>query len=741
MDNHELAPVASSWADRYIADERGAGDYPAAAQGAGMISMAQVRGALWRQRYVVGGIVLVCLVLGLVATLLMRPVYQATATVRVDQQMGQIVEGQDLANPMIASNELPRYLKTLSAVIGSHSMALRVADKLGLDRDPAFVGDDKGDGKLQTRQARLDRAARKIAANVSVDAPGDTRIMAISYKSPGREEAARLANAYASLFVADDAQRSMDTNSYARQVLQQQIDATRDQLAKSEMQAVNYARANQLIMPMGSGSGGGDGGSSDGQSGGGGGGAQTLTGATLMSMNSARSGLVSARIQAEQHWNVVSGMPALSIPEVQQNSAIQTLQGQRADLAGQLAQLKQRYKAGYPQVDELTMQIHSLDQQIAQTASQIKASIKAQYEVAKQQEGAMDTEITKVSSQTLAEQDRQVEYSLLNRNTDALRQQMTSLMQRYNEIASASDIHANNLTLLDTAEAPASAVSPNIYKNMMLALGAGIVLAFGAALLREMLDDSLHSPEDVEAKLGVHLLGITPHVEVDKLEEAMGRAGALSEAYASLRTAIEYAAPAIPHRVIQFTSSQASEGKTTTSTSLAGQYAALGRRVLVIDADLRKPTIGRALIGRKAEHGLVDVLLGHRTFEDVAVSVSGSMDVIPCGHIPPNPVEILSSAAFAQFIESHRKAYDLVLIDSPPVIGLADAVLIGRVADHIVFVVEANRSHFGQAKAAMRRLGQVHAKVIGAVLTKYRAQEAGHSYEYAYNYYSYGKEN
>lgn len=734
MESRE--PAASpSWTDRYIADERL--DAPAGAASAGLLNIAQLRGALWRQRFVVGGVVAACLVLGLVATLLMKPMYQATATVRVDQQSVQIVEGQDLSNPPMASNEFPRYLKTLSQVIRSHSMALRVAERLRLDRDEEFLGrSEDSDGKPLSRQAGLDRAAGILERQVTVDAPGDTRIMAISYTSGNRQKAAEIANAYANLFVADDAQRSMDTNSYARKILEQQIEETRIQLGRTEGQTVGYARRNRLIMPLGSGN---EGGGSGGKGGGSTQGTQTITGSTLMAMNDARAKLVAERIAAEQRWNVVSGMPALNIPEVQQSAAVQGLQSRRATLAGQLAELRQRYQGGHPQVNELQTQIRVLDQQIAEAAGQIKGSIRSEYLVAKDQEEAMSAELTRVSDETLAEQDRQVQYNLLNRNVDALRTQLGTLMERYNQIASASDIRSNNLTLLDSAQVPSSAVSPNLYKNLFLALAVGVVLAFGLAVLREVLDDSLHSPEDVEAKLGVHLLGITPHVENEEMESAHGNKGVLAEAYASMRTAIDYAAAAVPHRIIQFTSSQASEGKTTTAAALARQFSGLGRRVLVIDADLRKPTIGRVLTGRKAEHGLVDALLGLRSFAEVVVRVEETLDVLPCGHIPPNAVELLSSPAFREFLEHHRSNYDLVLIDSPPVIGIADAVLIAGIVDQTIFVVEANRSHFGQAKAAMRRLSQGHAKVIGAVLTKYRAQEAGHSYEYAYSYYSYGE--
>jgi capsular exopolysaccharide synthesis family protein len=738
MDYNNQASTAASWADRYIVQDDKDGVQTGQTDGVRMLDAAYLKGVIWRQRYVIGGVLAMCVLASLIVTLLIRPTYEATATVRVEQQDVPILEGQNLA-PSVSNGEVSRYFNTQVEVIQSRSMARAVAEALNLDREPAFVGQgtDKSGSPLP-REARLNIAVTVLRAHLMVKVPSNARILAISYTSNDAREAAKIASAYASQYVNGDAQRASDTNSYARKILKQQIAATSDRLSKSQAQAIAYARANRIIMPATLG--GGINTESGGQSSGGG---QTITGTTLMAMNVTHAQLEGNAIQAEQRWKVVKNISPLGIPAVQQNAAIQTLQAKKADLISQLAQFKRRYAPGYPQIDELQSQIGALGSQIDDAAQQIKGSIRSDYLIARQQEQALAQAIAQISDQTLAEQDRQVKYNLVTRNIDATRTQLDSLLQRYNQVSAATDVHAANISLLDSAEVPHTPIAPKLWKNLLMALGAGIALAFAAAVLREGLDDSLHSPDDVENKLGQHLLGITPHVAEENLAKALGRNGVLSESYASLRTAIDYAAPALAHRLIQFTSSQGSEGKTTTTSSLARQYAALGRRVLVMDCDLRRPVLDHAMLGRKVEKGLVDVLTGQSSFQEVVLKDHEypNMDVLPCGPVSPHPVEMLASAAFAELLATHRKSYDLILIDSPPVIGLADAPTLARLVDQVIFIVEANRSHYGQAKAAIRRIQNVHGNILGAVLTKYRAKEAGGAYDYTYSYYSQGQIN
>ncbi|MEO1490293.1 MAG: polysaccharide biosynthesis tyrosine autokinase, partial [Pseudomonadota bacterium] len=295
------------------------------------------------------------------------------------------------------------------------------------------------------------------------------------------------------------------------------------------------------------------------------------------------------------------------------------------------------------------------------------------------------------------------------------------------------------ISLVDTATVPSVPIRPSLTMNILLSLVLGTALAGGLVVLREVLDDRIRSLEQVEEKLGLPLLGHTPYITDREMQGDSGdQFGALIEAYASIRSTIDFALPR-ESNVLQLTSSKASEGKSTTAVILADLFARMGRKTLLIDADLRRPSVADLLDIERPEAGLVEVLLGHTDLESAIVKgVHENLEIMPIGELPPNPTELLASPQFAKFLAEQRQNYSLVLLDSAPVMGLADAPMVARLCDGTIFVLEANNVAFGQARAALRRLRSAGGKPLGVVLTKYRALEAGQSYDYQYSYYQYG---
>lgn len=726
------AQSRSAWSDQYLpgpdGQSSGASD--------GLINLATVRGLLFRQRLILIGVTTAVVVMGLVFTLLTRPQFEAVSTVRVDPTGVKIVEGQDLA-PSVSINEIDRYMNTLGSVIKSKRMAYQVVDDLNLASNDAFLGEtfDKGrppglNDKQWLRERR--EAATAIAqGGVSVDVPVESRVMSIKFRSLSAQDASLLANGFADAFVKDDLRRSMRSNEYARDYLQEQIQKVGVRLQDAEMKANAYAKQNRIVgNSLAAPTTGED--KSVGT-------AQTITVGNLASVNSTYTKVRADRIAAEQRWRAIAGTPAMQLPEVQQNSTIQNLQTDRSKLAGKVAELRQRYGENYPQIREAKAEMAALDGQIARIAGEIKSSARDAYEVALRQEQGLSSEVSLVADQTLDEQDRRVRYNLLDREAGALRAQLATLLDRFNQLSAAANIDNGTITKLDDATTPGGPVSPNLLKNLLVSLVLGVGLAVGLAVLREAFDDRLRSSDDVERKLGTQLLGFTPYLSEDEMaEQIRDPFSTLMEAYSSLRTSIDFAVPN-NNRVLQITSSQPSEGKSLTSTVLARKYAQLGRRTLLIDADLRKPTVNHLFGTKRSSIGFAEVLLGDVELSQALIeNTPENLDVLPVGSIPASPVELLSSTRFGDFLARCRENYDLVIIDSSPVMGLADSPLISQHADGVVFVVEANRSHYGQAKSALRRLRTAGANVAGAVLTKYRSAEAGLAYDYMYNYYSYG---
>lgn len=419
---------------------------------------------------------------------------------------------------------------------------------------------------------------------------------------------------------------------------------------------------------------------------------------------------------------------------------VQGLTEERAKLNADLAVLRQRYNDDFPAIADIRSRLSLIDQQIERTGADVKASIRGQFQVARQQEEAMQRELGAVTSDALVEQDKKIEFTSLEREAVALREQLKSLLDRFNQITAASNLQASSITPLDTATVPGSPIAPSLPRNLMIALVLGFGLAAGLALVREIFVDQFRRGEDIEDRLGITFLGLTPFVKSDDLEsEEANQFSTLMEAYAAIRSTIDYAVPR-KGAVIQFTSSQASEGKSTTSLILAQLFARLGRRTLLIDADLRKPSVHALLDIERPSAGLAEVLLGHVHFDDAKIdTVCDNLSILSVARIPPNPIELVSSSQFRGLIDACRSEYSLVIIDSSPMLGLADAAEIAKIVDATVFVIEANRTSLAQARTAVNRLQAVGANIIGSVLTKYRALEAGSDYSYQYQYYQYGE--
>ncbi|MBF9150796.1 GumC family protein [Novosphingobium jiangmenense] len=698
-----------------------------------MLSLSTIRGIVYRQRFMLIGIITLALVAALVITLLTRPLYSASTTVRIDPLTSNIVDGQNL-EPEVPVNEIDRYMQTQATVITSRRIAYQVVDTRKLDTREDFLGDfatKRPDGMSDKdwKHERREAAAGMVQGGVKVDVPMENRVITITYTSPSAKLAAEVANAVADVFVQEDLRRALETNVYAQNYLKGQIEKLQRSVQNAEEAANAYAKANGIVAqaPMASSA-------TDGDT------SQTVTVATLATVNETYTAARTKRIAAEQRWNAVSGVPAGQLPEVQQNNAIQGMIAERSKAITELSQLRQRYGESYPRLRELNAQVSSLTTQINKASNDIKSAIRDDYTIALRQEQALEGELNKVSGKTLDEQDRRVRYNMLDREATAQRTQLASLLTRYNEISSAANLKPGTSSKLDAAQVPGGPVSPNLPKNMLIGLFLGSALALAIAVLREAFDDRLRTTEDVERKLGLPLLGYTPDIsDRDVIEEINDPFSILMEAYSSIRSSIDFAVPG-NHRVLQVTSSEPSEGKSLTASTIARKYAQLGRKTLLIDADLRKPSLFALFGTTRPKSGFVEVLLGDVRFEDALIpNTPENLDVLPVAPSKVNPVELLSSQVLTDFVEKYREQYSLIIFDSVPVMGLADAPLLSRIADATVFIVEANRAHYGQAKTAVRRLMSAGARMAGVVLTKYRAAEAGMSYDYHYQYYAYGE--
>jgi len=717
-----------TWLDPYLPEHQ-VGHYQPRPK---LIDVTAIRGILFRQRWLFAAVITLALIGGLVYTLMATPMYEARATVKVEPYASYIVEGQNI-DQGLASNQIFDFLGTQLAVIQSRNLASVVAADQNLGERYDLLGDGVDEGRPpnmgddEWRKRKEDLAASILMGSVVADMPDEGWIISIAYRSDNPVLAAEMANAYVDAFVASDTRDDIADNEYAQEYLQEQIQLIRGKLQDAEQASNAYARNSGIIVQP--------------NSGGEEGGIVTLTTSNLSSINQRVSDARAERIDAEQRWRAIQNLPAAQLPEVQTNPVLQGLVSERTGLQNELVELQQRYNDQFPQIVNTKAKIATLDRQIESSSANIKATVRNEYTVARNQEQALERELNALTGETMAEQDQQVQYSVLEREAQALRDQLKALLDRYNTISTAANVDAGTLSKLDPATVPGGAYSPSLMRNLTLALVFGVALAGGLAVLRETFDDRIRSLDEVEEKIGLPLLGHTPFVESRDLEkEETNRFSALMEAYASIRSAIDFGLPR-NQNVIQLTSSQASEGKSTTAVILAELFASLGRKTLLIDADLRRPSVARLLDIEDPQAGLVEVVLGHTDLQSAVVKgIHENLEILPVGSISPNPTELLASPQMREFVEKNRHEYGLIIFDTCPVMGLADAPLLSRLVDGTIFVLEANKVHFGQAKQAIKRVRGAGGNILGVILTKYRALEAGQSYNYQYGYYQYGQD-
>ncbi|NLR41421.1 polysaccharide biosynthesis tyrosine autokinase [Novosphingobium sp. ERW19] len=690
------------------------------------------------------GFLAAAVLLGTVLTLLATPTYTARSSVLVEQQADQILEGSELTQNN-SYQDADRFLQTQVDVLNSQSLAMRVVEAEKAKDDPHFFESLKSElpeySDLPTNMTsasalndyRLEQAIILLQENLTITLPRESRVITISFRSSDPKLSARIANAVAKEYIDSNLNRKFDSSSYARDFLARQLQEARAKLETSERELNQYSRAAGLIRVAGQGV------NADRET------TLSVTNESLVQANAAANQAAADRAAAEDRWEAIARVPVLTTPQALSNPAIQAMIKQKAEIDAQLAAARARYLDDYPAVLALKVQSNKVEQQIQSLGEGIKRSVYLDYRAALEKQRTLQDEVVKLKGIALAEQDRGVQYNVLKRVAETNRSSYDALLERFNQLNATAGSSANNVSLVDEAEIPSEPSSPNFGKNIALSVLAGLVVATAFVFLRDHFDDSIRSPLDVEAKLGIPMLGLIPHVGSESPGNALEQVQRdpklpISEAYVALVTNLNYATVDGMPKSIAITSSQASEGKSTTANAIAIDLARLGRKVILIDADMRRPTLHR-IKGSSSSAGLSDALSGNSRFQDVIVKDSNEPNLmyVFAGPRPPEPSMLLGRDRFSKILEEAVSSADVVVIDCPPMLGLSDTASISAHVSGTLIVIDASQGHRGAIKSSLRRLSLVSANVIGAVLTKFDPKTADSAYGYyGYNYYSYG---
>ncbi len=698
--------------------------------------------AYWRilvkRKWLVLGVLGTVVALALIATLMMPPVYRATATLQIDRESVQILQVEGVGNAEAAA---PDFLTTQYELLKSRALAERVANELAIDAatverlgsttwwqratgalrpEPANAADDAGDAESEAdAMADLRQAVGIVRSGLTVEPVRNSRLVRIHFDSTLPAFSARVVNAVADGFIAHAIERKFDASSYASKYIEEQLALAKGRLEESERALVAFATKENIVTS--------------------GEGSQSLESQNLGALNASLAAAQDERIRAQAAWSQVSGggqLPAGAIG----NSILNTLQQQRATLNAEYQQQLKTYKPEYPSMLALKGQIDEVDRQIAQERNAVRASIKAEYDAAQARENMLVAQIDALRGRTLDVDNRSIDYNILRREVDTNRQLYDSLLQRYKEVgvAAGAGVGTNNISIVDRAMVPTGRFKPNLPLNLAIGLMLGLMLGVLVAFVLEFLDDTLKGPEDIEQHLRMAVLGIIPHLKKQSVADALADPrSAFAEAYRSVRTALQFSTDHGVPKVLLVTSASASEGKSTTATTLARNFAQLGKRVLLIEADLRNPSLHR-LMGVRSETGLSSLLAGAASASQVIMDTDDErLKLVLAGPLPPNPAELLSGSRLLSMLTVAAEKYDQVIIDGPPVLGIADAPILSNVAGGTLMVVQAGETRIKTAQAALKRLAAARAHVLGAILTHYDAKVAGYGYDYS-SYYSYG---
>ena len=687
-----------------------------------------------RNRWVILAIIGLALIAALIVTMLDTPRYTATTSVQINDQSEQVLgEELDSQTAELKTGDVERFLNTQVDILRSRGLAERVARRLELIGNERFYNamELPPPDRDMNDAERREQVIALLQDNMEAALPRNSRIATVSFLSADPEMSAKIANAFAEEFIQANLQRRFDSSAYARTFISEQLEEARVRLESSEREVNAYARSAGLIRMREN---------TPGEEGENSGSTSSVTTSSLMQINAAANAAKAERIAAEGRWRAEQAAPLFSSQAVLANPTVQNLMTRKAQLESDLKKNRERYLDDHPSIVQGEAELASVTSQLNQVASNVRNSIRAEFTAAQSSEQRLTAQVGELQGATLAEQDRAVRYNTLAREADTNRSLYDGLLQRFRELNAAAGIATSNLAIIDRADTPLTPSSPNLFANLALALIAGLVVAGLVVVVRDQLDDLVRIPEDVEEKIQLPLLGIIPKsTEEDPAEALADPKSAISEAYGSLRGALLYSTRQGLPKVLLVTSAQPTEGKSTSAFAVASGFARMGRKVLLIDADMRRPSV-HSRIGNDNRRGLSSLLVSDDPSGSAVISSGlANLDLVPSGPIPPSPTELLTSPRMALLLEEFAGRYDVVVVDSPPVLGLADAPALSALADGVMFVIESERGRRGALKTALKRLRAVNAVLLGAVLTKFDPDKSGNRYSeyYGYSYYRY----
>jgi polysaccharide biosynthesis transport protein len=720
--------------------------------------------------------------LTVIRVLMETPLYTAQATILIKpgtpQIFGSQVQGQS-SDSEDQSDYYETYNKTQYEILKSRSLAASAIKDDGLEKVLAVGGNQSSPGWLssarmavghfikgifgrssskKTLPAHSDRDSDGVSSaamgaymgGLSIKPVTDTNLVNIVFTTPDGELSARLANAHAHAYIRQGIELHSQANEEAQKFLEAKLVDLKEKLQKSEY-ALNRYRRDQGIVPglM----------SLDGK--------ETIVLDRLSELSKELTQAQVARLELEAKVQMIKNHQYDALPELHADKTINDLRSSDDELSTEYAGMAKEFKPNYPPLAQIQAKRDGIQHSIDQETRRVADSIESAYQEAQGKEDKLQEEMDKSRTHALGLNDAAVEYAILQREVDTNRDLYNSVLQRMKDVGLAAEARSSNVVIVDEAEPSTSPSSPKMSQSVLTSAILSLVGAVALAFLLEFLNNRLKTPEEVEQYLRLPNLAVVPvfsYVEdrgreslkalrlakktaehQDSLparaprghpRELVGASNPYSvhgEAYRTLRTGILLSRAGAPPKLILMTSTTSGEGKTATSTNTAVLFAHTGAKVLLIDADLRRPRCHR-VFGMDKEPGLTEVLTGGRAvFEMIRPTQVDGLSLLTSGSLPPNPTELLGSEKMKKILAELAASFDFIVLDSPPILPVSDSVLLSTIVDGVVVVVNSAKTAKQQIRVACARLKYARSKIFGVVLNKVNLQSP--EYKYYKNYY------
>jgi len=718
-----------------------------------------------------GAIILVTAIFSFVAT----PQYKATATLLIEEESSRILTIDE------ATGYEPRVVQDLRAyntqlrLLKSKSLAERVARKLNLLSRPEFGAGQKPKTSLmaglkyvftfkwlKSKKSQVEGSdlllpespysllANSLRNAIEVSPVKDTKLVEVSFTFLSPTLATEIINAFAEEFVKFSIEKRYSSTQQASDFLTETIANLRDDLAAKERELQRYGQEKDIVFLSET---------------------ESATVSTFASLSAARDQAMLERIRAEAEYRELTNLEGESLPQLISDPAVQQLKTEFTTLRAEYEEKSRLLKPEHPEMVRIRARLDSLRTEINKAAEAAEAKVRA----AQQNEATITAQLNRQKAEVARMKNNAILYNSIKSEVESKRRLLNTLLERQSETqlsAQLRGLNASNITIIDRAEVPKKPVSPDKKNNLLMALLIGIFGGIGLCFLFDYLDDTIKGPEDVEKLAALPSLGVIPYLPPEGISKskkygaylkhkyAYGRENPekehtlpevkeielinhlhptlpLAEDYRTVRTSILLSSAERRPKSIVFTSPLIQEGKTATTVNVAISFAQLEERVLLIETDLRKPRLHRLFKVRNID-GLTGFLTGKIALKDIVnKTFVENVWLIPSGPVPPNPAELLNSRKMKDLVEEVSHIFDIVLMDSPPILAVIDPVIIASLADGVIMIVRSGKTRRKPFLAAVEELRRARANILGVVFNAADLSKEGAYYSKYYRYYKY----